>query len=712
MSNSTKEQNIPPYNTISNKSDKDEETFDVMRFIQVILFHKWKFLFLFFVVSISALAYGLLQTPYYSTSCNLFYNEANKEFVLLDNTAIKSSFDKEYWLYMMESKELARLILEKSGLPYSTGQLQSMLGVEIEDSKNKTTPMYRLKIRTYNKSDIPVITNAFITSLNELLLKRQTENSVKLIQFLDDKIKATDQKLSEVELKILDERIDNSNDPTSIKNYSEITKEMDKFRAELLDAQIELSSVKASRVQAEQELERVTGTVVRGSTYSDPLKVQLMNLKVDLSRALTINKEAHPAVKAIKDNINQIEEMIGDSLQQEIAIKDIAQNPLKVQLLSQHMNFKLQEISLEKKISMLNSVIEEYRDKILPDTTYDQQTAYRERELLNLTLAQLNSKLIETESNAHGMLGQFSIVDSPVIPERPSNRSLLIFVAFGAIAGVFAASGLIFIYDFLDNRIMIPEDYEKFYPYPVLGSIGHNRVLHNEMIKNLGKETFFEGMGGFGETVFNVKHIIKHRHNKLITLASPLKEEGKSLLSLCIASILARKGMKVLLADMDFMSPRLTKNMGYDTHPGLIGYMSGDISLNELFIKTRVEGLDFTSSGKVLKHPLLLYDNPLIKTYIKNAYRGYDVVLIDTPAILAVPEVLSLTELVDGIILVVKMGQTSRSALNNAVKKLGESKNKIRGAILNDIKKTSLFKEYNYYNYQYYYNKRISNPVG
>lgn len=96
-----------------------------------------------------------------------------------------------------------------------------------------------------------------------------------------------------------------------------------------------------------------------------------MNLQVDLARALTKNKENHPQVKAIRENIVQINSMMRDSIQQQVGIKNMIQNPLKSQLMSKLIELRLSEISLETKESSLKRVISDYQGRTLPDSTSD-----------------------------------------------------------------------------------------------------------------------------------------------------------------------------------------------------------------------------------------------------------------------------------------------------------------------------------------------------
>jgi uncharacterized protein YydD (DUF2326 family) len=126
---------------------------------------------------------------------------------------------------------------------------------------------------------------------------------------------------------------------------------------DLMKAQIALSTLKASRQRTESALKNLDGTIVNESAFTEPVKVQLMNLEVDLARALTKNREDHPSVKAIRSNIKQLNVMLRDSLENRMQIKSLMENPLKTQLMSKLMELQIAEVSEETHVASLERVI-------------------------------------------------------------------------------------------------------------------------------------------------------------------------------------------------------------------------------------------------------------------------------------------------------------------------------------------------------------------
>ena len=225
-------------------------------------------------------------------------------------------------------------------------------------------------------------------------------NSEKLVTFLARQLAENNIKLSTIDQQML---VDGASNPAKIRDIKKLASDLEAFRTDLLNTQINLSSAMASKQRTERELKNLDGTIVNESAFSESLKVQLMNLQVDLARALTKNKENHLAIKGIRENITQINNMLRESIQQKHEIKGLVQNPLKAQLMSKLMEFQISEISLQTRVLSLQRVISEFESKMMPDTTDEnQQQQLRNCELVFMTINLLNSKLIEAQSAPYG----------------------------------------------------------------------------------------------------------------------------------------------------------------------------------------------------------------------------------------------------------------------------------------------------------------------
>ena len=688
------------------------------RFFRILLLHKWLFLFVWLFVAAIVLIYALQQPKIYTANHEVFYNETMREYVSLENSpVIKSDFDKNYWLKAMTSNEVMRLTIENSSLNYSVSDLKSMFYIGIIDKrKEDRIPVYMVQINSTERAHLPILIRAYVKSLNDMLLRNQIQNSERLIAYLTEQLNQNNQKLNQIDFEILHLRSGGSD--AQILDLDKVTSTLDKFRADLLNAQVNLSSIVAARMRTEMELKNLDGTVINESAFSEPLKVQLMNLEVDLARSLTRNKEDHPEVKQIRKNIAQISEMICDTLQQRLEVRSMIQNPIKNQLISKLMEYKILEVSEEMKVKSLQKIIAELETKSLPvNINEEQQQVLRNREMVSLTIKQLNERLIETQTTSHGSLSRFVFIDDPSAM-FVSNKGVLFYVLLALILGILLASIVVFIYDLLDDRIMLVDDYERFYKYPVVGLVRHFRSNDNYQLE-VEPNAHYNYKGELSSLIVRLRQLQRMNGLKTLVVSSPDRREGKSLISLRLAVSLAQKKQKVLLVDLDFFAPKLSQKLYSESEVGLSNYLQGESTLDDILKHTKVENFDFICAGNVDGQKELFYSDKGLPSFLEWAKHNYDVVLFDTPAAIYIPDIVEFFEQTDGMLIIARLRRTTRKALNQLVRTAAGLDNKFIAAIINDFRTNLVHRNYSYYDYKNYSNSiddktinRKKRPVG
>jgi capsular exopolysaccharide synthesis family protein len=682
----------------------------IYRFFRILFLHKWLFLIVMVFIASLVLIYALQQPKIFRANHEVFYNETMREYVSLENSpVIKSDFDKNYWLKAMTSNEVMRLTLENSSLNYSVSQLKSMFFISVIDKrKEDRIPVYMVQITSTESAHLPILIRAYVKSLNDMLLRNQIQNSERLISYLTEQLNQNNQKLSQIDFEVLHLR--SGGGDAQILDLDKVGSTLDKFRADLLNAQVNLSSIVAARMRTEMELKNLDGTVINESAFSEPLKVQLMNLEVDLARSLTRNKEDHPEVKQIRKNISQISEMIRDTLQQRLEVRSMIQNPIKNQLISKLMELKIQEVSEEMKVSSLQKIIAELETKSLPiNINEEQQQILRNREMVSLTIKQLNERLIETQTTSHGSLSRFVFIDDPSAVFI-SNKGVLYFILLALLLGFVVASIVVFIYDLLDDRIMLVDDYERFYKYPVVGLVRHFRNTDNYQLE-IEPNTHYNYKGELSSLIVRLRQLQRMNGLKTLVVSSPDRREGKSLISLRLAVSLAQKKQKVLLIDVDFFAPKLSQKLYNESEPGLSNYLQGESSLEQIVKHTQIDNFDFICAGNVDGQKELFYSDKGLPAFFKWAKENYDVVLFDTPAAIYIPDIVEFFEQVDGLIIIARLRRTTRKALNQLVRTISGLENKFVAAIINDFQLGQGSTNYSYYNYNNYNNTTDNSKI-
>nr|WP_079529100.1 CpsD/CapB family tyrosine-protein kinase [Halobacillus hunanensis] len=186
----------------------------------------------------------------------------------------------------------------------------------------------------------------------------------------------------------------------------------------------------------------------------------------------------------------------------------------------------------------------------------------------------------------------------------------------------------------------------------------------------------------------------KELQSLLITSAGP--SEGKSMTSANMAAVFAQQGKRVLLVDADLRKPTVHHSFRLNNTKGLSNFLVGRQTLKETTQITAVDNLDVLPSGPIPPNPSELLGSKAMHKLMMEARQTYDLVILDTPPVLAVSDSQVLAREVDGVMLVVRSGQTEFQAAERAKELLEQSKANLLGVVLNDREKKNS-------NYYYYY---------
>lgn len=189
---------------------------------------------------------------------------------------------------------------------------------------------------------------------------------------------------------------------------------------------------------------------------------------------------------------------------------------------------------------------------------------------------------------------------------------------------------------------------------------------------------------------------------KTLLITSPIPEAGKSFIAVNLALTMAQNENRVILVDTDLRKPVIHKIFEEDNKPGLTNILVEDKKIKEVMRRvTDIEpNLYFIPSGPIPPNPSELLGSNKMKEVLKELQDQADLVLFDSPPVIAVTDALVLANLVDGVVLVLGSGEVTREAAKQAKMLLEKVKAKILGIVLN---KVDMEREGHYQYYYYYY---------
>lgn len=180
----------------------------------------------------------------------------------------------------------------------------------------------------------------------------------------------------------------------------------------------------------------------------------------------------------------------------------------------------------------------------------------------------------------------------------------------------------------------------------------------------------------------------------LVTSSGP--GEGKSMTTANLAVVYAQQGKKVLLIDADLRKPTVHYTFRLDNLRGLSNILIGEMRLEDATVTSDIDNLDVITCGPIPPNPSELLGSRMMHTLLDHAKTLYDLVIFDTPPVLAVTDAQILANIVDGALLVVRSGETEYEEAIKAKEALAPARGKLLGVILNDREKDDMN---NYYYY-------------
>jgi succinoglycan biosynthesis transport protein ExoP len=454
---------------------------------------------------------------------------------------------------------------------------------------------------------------------------------------------------------------------------------------------------------------------------SDPaiqqLKTEYTRLRADYQEKSKQLKADHPEMLKIKARLDSLKEEINKAA-------DAAEGRLKTaQKKEASIKYTLDrqrgDVAKMKNNSILyNSIKSEVESK---------------RRLLNTLLERQSETQLSAQLKGLNA-SNISIIDKAEVPRKPvsPNKRQNIFVAL--LIGLFGGVGLCFLFEYLDDTVKGPDDAERLAGLPSLGVIPYlppeGSKKSKEYNSYLGyRYSYGKQNPGREHTLPEVKEIefvnhlspdgplsedyrtvrtsilLSHAEKppKVILFTSALPQEGKTATVVNLAVSFAQLEERVLVMETDLRKPRLHRLFKLRNVIGLTGYLTGRLPLKEVIQKTSLENIWVMSSGPIPPNPAELLNSNKMKDLLEEVGQVFDVVLLDSPPVLAVIDSIIISAIVDSVVVVIRGGKTRRKPLLSAVEELKRAKANIIGVVFNGA---NVGKDGSYYSKYYRYYKK------
>jgi capsular exopolysaccharide synthesis family protein len=705
--------------------DAGEEGISIAELLHI--FHKrlrWFFVGFILVVG---LAFGYLQVaiPQYESEVSVLVDpiQTSSSFEsLMDISASSTKIATEVELitsrsnidYALSTLDLSQYT-NSDGFDYRDKLVLGNLKERIVVSTVKDTNIVRIKVTDENPEFARDFANALASSYDTLLTGIAKNSKTAQREFIESQIPINDRALTAAGDALGDFR-ENSDiiqltDKSSmlVEQISYYTQRLEPLKLQLREAMVFLDSYNEGLTQA-----GVTGVLSLDDVRRDPVIAEKLNdlaaWKTELtmyeslgnssapqtqvsmpmdasSRTYVISSAMNQLNKDLLDRVSLLTRSYGNESYTQAIVQALT-TEVGIQVLEERGEVFISELSqlpvLERRLSELQRDVQIY-----------EAIGLKLREMLE------EVKLVEASVS-----GNVTVVDEAILPRNPVSPNRVLILAVALLLG--AAFGLLLTLaiEALDVSIQTEQQIQKIVgkDVPLLGWIPMMKVSNLDLYPTL--IVYNDPLSFESERFKLVANMLYNRSEKhIFSITSCSMAEGKSTIIGNIAVALAQMGSKVLIIDGDLRLPSMERYFHLKHREvGLVDYVTKNATLEACILKPieKVPGLHLLPPGNAPLVHAGIFSNPRYTRLISYLESVYDFVIIDAPPLDSASELLSISKHVDGLIITVRAGITSKGSLFDLISSLRTANVPISGVVFNGVVPGSVGTGYRYgYGYGY-----------
>ena len=614
---------------------------------------------------------------------------------------------------------------EDIGERFSSGLLN-----RLSVNHRKSTDIIDISYTSVWPHEARLVVNTLVDVYQKFELKMSGEYAANSVEFLESLVLTQELKLNEAEKALADymkqERmydLDGNAISTSAQIAS-IETENYNSTAEINIRKEKYNLLKSRLSQDEKSLaDKLMNTI---DVQVTSLRNEMSHLESNLIQNVAQHGEEHGAVKDLRKKLDALKSKLNSKVKELTSQSITVQDPLQarqdivaelITLDSEITGYLLKKNESEKLLTV-------YKEKFnsFPPKQLQFSKLKRNSDVLNQNYVLLLQKLEEAKISFAVQVGKVQIVDYARLPGKSGqnqNRTMLMGLIFGLGLGIAIAFSL----EFLDNTIKTVNDIERknLAVLGIIPSIGEGQYQNKSIFSITSRKGKSKGSDGklkrrlitredprspVSEAYRSLRTSMLYSSSaeiKSILISSAGPGEGKTTTVANLAITYANLGKKTLLVDTDLRRPVVHKVLEIKKEPGVTDYLSGAMDdFDSLIQKTSIDNLFVVPSGIVPPNPSELLGSQKMANLIQKLEDEWDMILFDSPPLVAVTDATMISKSIDQIVIVVKVGHTDKKAFNHTITSLRNVHAPLGGVILNAVTHKNRYGSYYYY-YQYYH---------
>jgi capsular exopolysaccharide synthesis family protein len=567
------------------------------------------------------------------------------------------------------------------------------------------TNLFLIKYRHTDPEMAQKVSNTIAEVFRANNIERATENSTQAEDILMREIADYQAKIRHDQEALFNFAREKGIPPTVDQTANVEVQRLSALSSQVLEAENERKNAQAIYLSAKASKDPFAVPEIQKSGRITQLQERISNLEEKKAALLVIYKEEWPEVKKLTVTINRLNEEIQKAASD--AIEGLQKNYEAAQA---HENSVRERYNEQR-----GKTTQQTRDQI-EMTEFMQRLETNKQYLNTLLQKQRELQIAQGDRGNEVSIENYSRVPrAPVGPPRV--RNVMIAFVLSLVAGI----GLAFLLDFLDDTVKSLDDVDRYVHLPALALIpsgGHAGArLNLKGLPHANKPAPDEStaLAMLDDVRSPIAEAYRHLRTSLllssagqppktILVTSSQPSEGKTTTAINTAFMLAQTGAEVLIIDCDLRRPRLHAQFEVPNTKGLTTWLSGERDLDNLLQKSpKTPNLKILTSGPVPPNPAELIGSEEMRRLLGQLSERFAHIIIDSPPAISFTDASILSTMVDGVMLVVHGGRSSRAVVRRAKQQLLDVGAHIFGVVLNNVKlETQDYYYSGYYSSNYY----------
>jgi exopolysaccharide transport family protein len=449
---------------------------------------------------------------------------------------------------------------------------------------------------------------------------------------------------------------------------SDLNRELIAARADLAERQAKLRLVRDLRNNPDA-LESV------GDVGASPLIMRLREQEIDLQRQeselRTLYGERHPRMVQLQDEKSKISAKIRSEVDR---VTRQLENDVKV---------------ATTRVASVEGQLGGLRNRNVKDREAQVQLHELERaaETSRTLYQQFLQRYKETSQQEDIVEADARIVAVAAPPVAPSSLGTKLIASAGFTVSFLLGSALALLLERMDRGLRSAREVESALGLSTLGLVPRvERLRRNQRPHQYLRE---KPLSSYAEAIRGVHTALKLSNPnvppKVVLVTSSLPEEGKTTFAVSLASLVARSQKRVLLIDLDLRHPSVHRELGWQVSAGLVEYMAGERTLQEVIHNDLETGLHFLPVKAQTTTPVDLLESEKMRQLLKVCRENYDLIVLDSAPVASVNDTRIAALLADKVVFVVHWGKTIESAARDSLQSLRDGGIEPAGVVLTQI---------------------------